>query len=110
MNRLTTHVLDTVRGCGAGGLGVRLSRVGEDTAIAEMALDAGGRATLAERLPPGAYELLFRAGAYHRATGQAPDAPFLEEVPIRFEVVGEGGHYHVPLILSLFGYSTYRGA
>jgi 5-hydroxyisourate hydrolase len=112
--QLTTHVLDLVRGLGAGDLGVTLRRLDPDPAdLGETHLDAGGRAVLLSGpdFVPGRYELVFKVGAYHQATGQAPseDPPFLHEVPIRFGVADAGMHVHVPLLVSLYGYSTYRG-
>lgn len=114
---LTTHVLDTARGCPAAGLRIvlfRLSSAGPE-ALAEMVTNADGR-TDAPILPQGdfaagRYELVFFAGDYLRATGQAGDDPlFLDEVPIRFGMSDPGAHYHVPLLLSPYGYSTYRGS
>jgi len=114
---LTTHVLDTARGVPAPGIAIALYRVSGDTRdrIAEAVTNADGR-TDAPILPPGdfapgIYELVFSAGDYLRATGQAGDAPlFLDAVPIRFGISDGGAHYHVPLLLSPFGYSTYRGS
>jgi 5-hydroxyisourate hydrolase len=114
---LTTHVLDTARGCPAAGLRIELFRLGAEGArepLAEMVTNADGR-TDAPILPEaafetGSYELVFHAGAYlaqHTAPGGAP--AFLDAVPIRFEM-GEPAHFHVPLLLSPFGYSTYRGS
>jgi 5-hydroxyisourate hydrolase len=114
---LTTHVLDTARGMPAAGLEIALYRVtgaGREK-VAEAVTNADGR-TDAPLLPKGAmaagtYELVFRAGDYLRATGQAVAEPlFLDEVPIRFGISDEGAHYHVPLLLSPYGYSTYRGS
>ena len=108
--QLTTHVLDLVRGSGAGGMAVSVMREGE--VLAETTLDAGGRAVLlaGEAFTPGVYELTFKVGAYHRASGQGSgDASFLDEVPIRFGVADVSVHCHVPLLVSLYGYSTYRG-
>ena len=113
---LTTHVLDTARGCPAEGVKITLYRVtdGAHRKIAEMVTNADGR-TDAPILPtdafqPGSYELVFHAGAYLRRTGQAGAEPiFLDEVPIRFGMA-EMDHYHVPLLLSPYGYSTYRGS
>ncbi|HHL22313.1 MAG TPA: hydroxyisourate hydrolase [Aliiroseovarius sp.] len=113
---LTTHVLDTARGVPAAGLRIELFRL-EGAArllLAEMVTNADGR-TDAPALPagefsPGQYELLFHAGDYLRATGQAGAGPlFLDLVPIRFGM-NEAAHYHVPLLLSPFAYSTYRGS
>lgn len=113
---LTTHVLDTARGCPAEGLKIVLSHMegGAGRVIAERVTNADGR-TDAPILPQdafqtGRYELVFHAGDYLRATGQAGAEPhFLDIVPIRFGM-SEESHYHVPLLLSPFGYSTYRGS
>jgi 5-hydroxyisourate hydrolase len=113
---LTTHVLDTARGCPAQALRIALWRLdgAGRVKVAETATNADGR-TDAPMLPkedfaPGTYELVFFAGDYLRATGQAGDEPlFLDEVPIRFGMAGDA-HYHVPLLLSPFGYATYRGS
>jgi 5-hydroxyisourate hydrolase len=75
-------------------------------------LDAGGRATLipGPELIPGTYEIVFFVGDYHRLLALLPnDAPFLDEVPVRFGIADADSHYHVPLVVSPFGYSTYRG-
>jgi 5-hydroxyisourate hydrolase len=109
---LTTHVLDTARGCPAAGLKIELYRLerGERTHLRTLTTNADGR-TDAPILPEaefatGTYELVFHAGAY---LGEAGTPPFLDEVPIRFGM-GEEAHYHVPLLLSPYGYSTYRGS
>ena len=114
---LTTHVLDTARGRPADGLKIALYRVAGAgrVKIAEAVTNADGRVDgpLLEgaALTAGVYELTFHAGAYLDATGQATTAPkFLDEVPVRFGVSDPEGHYHVPLLLSPFGYSTYRGS
>lgn len=114
---LTTHVLDTARGCPAEGIAITLYRLGATgrEQVAQARTNADGR-TDAPILPegrfaPGKYELVFAAGAYLRATGQAGAEPlFLDEVPIRFGMSDAAAHYHVPLLLSPFGYSTYRGS
>jgi len=113
---LTTHVLDTARGAPAAGLAVALYRLeGETrTVLAEMVTNADGRTDTpilpADQFRTGMYELVFSAGDYLRATGQAGAEPlFLDEVPIRFGI-SEDNHYHVPLLLSPFGMSTYRGS
>ena len=114
---LTTHVLDTARGCPAAGMRIALYRVtstGRDK-IAEMVTNEDGR-TDSPILPkgkfvPGTYELVFFAGAYLDACGVPPESPrFLDEIPIRFGISDAGAHYHVPLLLSPFGFSTYRGS
>ena len=113
---LTTHVLDTARGCPAAGLRIVLYRVSGESRdrIAEMVTNQDGRTDSpilpSETFETGTYELIFFAGDYLRATGQAAEDPlFLDQVPIRFGMA-EQDHYHVPLLLSPFGYSTYRGS
>lgn len=113
---LTTHVLDTALGRPAEGIGIELYRIldGERVRIAEAVTNGDGR-TDAPILPEdafrtGSYELVFHAGDYLRRTGQAGAEPlFLDRVPIRFGMA-EASHYHVPLLLSPFGFSTYRGS
>ncbi|MGB0497525.1 MAG: hydroxyisourate hydrolase [Rubricella sp.] len=113
---LTTHVLDTARGCPAEGVRIALYRVTGDgrIAIAETVTNADGR-TDGPILPAasfrtGTYELVFFAGDYLRANGLGSDEPlFLDEIPIRFGM-SRNAHYHVPLLLSPYGYSTYRGS
>ena len=113
---LSTHVLDTARGCPAAGLKILLYRVSGNShrKIAEAVTNADGR-TDTPILPEsafkiGTYELVFEAGDYLRATGQAAEEPlFLDEIPIRFGM-SEATHYHVPLLLSAHGMSTYRGS
>lgn len=113
---LTTHVLDTARGCPAAGLKITLYKITGDgrEKLAEKTTNADGRTDgpilPAESFACGQYELVFEAGAYLRATGQAGAEPlFLDAVPIRFGMA-EKDHYHVPLLLSPYGYSTYRGS
>jgi len=113
---LTTHVLDTARGCPAEGIKIALYKVSGNshTKIAETVTNADGRTDApilpAEKFAKGTYELVFFAGDYLRATGQAGGEPlFLDEVPIRFGMA-EDDHYHVPLLLSPFAMSTYRGS
>lgn len=113
---LTTHVLDTARGCPAEGIGIALYRIeGNSRArIAEAVTNADGRTDgpiLDEaKFQTGRYELVFSAGDYLReAVSAPPDSLFLDEIPIRFGMA-EQSHYHVPLLLSPYGYSTYRGS
>lgn len=115
--KLTTHVLDTARGVPAAGVPWLLYRVSGNShrKIGEGITNAAGRsdAPLLEgkAFTAGSYELIFGAGTYLRATAQAGEGVlFLEEVPIRFGISDEAAHYHVPLLLSPFGYSTYRGS
>jgi len=113
---LTTHVLDTSRGCPAAGLQIDLYKIAGDARahITTLVTNADGR-TDSQILPSdefeiGTYELVFHAGAYLDANGTPPEEPrFLDLIPIRFGM-SEASHYHVPLLLSPFGYSTYRGS
>jgi len=113
---LTTHVLDTARGMPARGLTIELFRLsGQDrTHLKTLVTNADGRTDEqilpAEDFEIGTYELEFHAGAYLDRTGTPPEAPrFLDVIPLRFGM-SEAQHYHVPLLLSPFGYSTYRGS
>ncbi|SEM12782.1 5-hydroxyisourate hydrolase [Roseovarius azorensis] len=112
---LTTHVLDTARGQPAAGLRIDLYAIAGETRrhMARVVTNADGRSD-APILPegdfrPGVYELVFHAGDYLRAHGALAEPPFLDLIPIRFGVA-EARHYHVPLLLSPYGYSTYRGS
>jgi 5-hydroxyisourate hydrolase len=113
---LTTHVLDTARGQPAEGVRITLYRVSGNghRKIAETVTNADGRTDgpilPRDKFQTGTYELVFHAGDYLRASGQAGEGVlFLDEVPIRFGMA-EDSHYHVPLLLSPFGFSTYRGS
>ena len=111
MTTLSTHVLDTARGRPAAGLAVVLS--GPDGEIARGITNADGRCPdLAQAaLAPGRYALRFAVAAYFRAQGVTlADPPFLDEVVIDFGVAPDGGHYHVPLLVSPYSYATYRGS
>ena len=111
--RLPTHVLDTELGRAGAGMRVELHRrAPEPERLLALALDGEGRATLLDgpAMRIGIYELVFFVGDYHRARGTlAAEPPFLDEVPIRFGISDPEAHYHVPLVLSRFGYTTYRG-
>ncbi len=114
---LTTHVLDTARGCPAAGIVIRLFRLTDSRRdrVAEVLTNHDGRTDApilsAEDFLPGVYELVFLAGDYLRAAGLAVEEPmFLDEVPIRFGMSDPEAHYHVPLLLSPYGYATYRGS
>ena len=115
MSGLSTHVLDLAAGKPAAGVGVRLYRRGaaEPRLIGEHHTDGDGRAQLlaAGRLETGGYRLAFEIGAYFAAAG-APSTtpPFLDVVVIDFNVADPGQRHHVPLLVSPFGYSTYRGS
>jgi 5-hydroxyisourate hydrolase len=112
---LTTHVLDTAKGCPAAGLNISLYRLdgAARQVCARMQTNDDGR-TDAPILPqaefgPGEYELEFEAGDYLRASA-LPSGVFLDVIPIRFIIDDPDAHYHVPLLLSPYGYSTYRGS
>ena len=113
---LTTHVLDTAKGCPAEGIQIELFRYenGQAVKLGEAVTNADGRTDSPilskEDFALGQYELVFHAGDYLRRTGQAGQAPlFLDVVPIRFGV-SQDDHYHGPLLLSAHGFSTYRGS
>jgi 5-hydroxyisourate hydrolase len=118
MSGLTTHVLDTALGKPAQGLDVALYRIGADGGRAPLArgrTNADGRLDApilsGADMAPGVYELEFHAGAYLRDAGAAlTEPPFLDVIPLRFGLSDAAAHYHVPLLLSPFGYSTYRGS
>ncbi len=116
MGRLTTHVLDTAAGRPAAGLRIELWRAGSDPAhIRTITTNADGRADApileGDDFQTGEYELRFHAGDYLRDNGAALAEPaFLDIIPIRFGIAEPDGHYHVPLLLSPYGYSTYRGS
>ena len=112
MGKLTTHVLDTGLGTPAAGLRIELYRDGDR--LRDVRTNADGRVDgpLLEGadFQIGSYELVFHAGDYLDGTGQDLPAPkFLDVIPLRFGI-SEDSHYHVPLLLSAFGYSTYRGS
>ena len=111
---LTTHVLDTALGRPAAGVEIALVRVdGGDEELARGVTNADGRTDgpLAETLERGVYELRFAVGDYLRGAGHAvSDPPFLDVVPIRFGVAAPAEHHHVPLLVTPWAYSTYRGS
>ncbi len=112
MGKLTTHVLDTGLGKPAAGLRIELYRKGDR--LRDVSTNSDGRldAPLLEGtdFQLGSYELVFHAGDYLDSTGQdLPTPKFLDTIPLRFGI-SEDRHYHVPLLLSAYGYSTYRGS
>jgi len=114
---LTTHVLDTARGVPAAGLRIELFGLdGENReALGTFETNADGRTDApvlpVETFSPGDYELVFHAGAYIARSGVTLEAGvFLDVVPIRFTISDGAAHYHVPLLLSPYGYATYRGS
>jgi 5-hydroxyisourate hydrolase len=119
--RLTTHVLDTARGCPAAGVAIELYRLHGDGSeerrerVMRLTTNADGRT---ERpllqgvdLRAGRYELVFFVGDYFRRTlADLPDPLFVDRVPVCFGVAAPAEHYHVPLLASPWSYSTYRGS
>lgn len=117
MGKLTTHVLDTANGQPAAGMAIDLFRIeGERrTFLTSAVTNDDGRcdAPMLEdaSFSSGTYELVFYVGDYFAAKGQGGQEPcFLGEVPVRFGISDEGAHYHVPLLVAPYAYSTYRGS
>jgi 5-hydroxyisourate hydrolase len=118
MGHLSTHVLDTAHGCPAAGMQVTLQQVQADGSMAtlrEVTLNADGRpgAPLldATAMAVGHYRLLFAVAPYFRARGvELPEPPFIDVVQLDFGIADAAGHYHVPLLVSPWSYSTYRGS
>jgi 5-hydroxyisourate hydrolase len=115
MGRLTTHVLDTATGKPAGGMKIELFLL--DGGVVHLKTlrtngDGRGDGPLLEgaALMQGHYELRFHAGDYLRQQAPLPEPAFLDVIPIRFGIADASQHYHVPLLLSPYGYSTYRGS
>lgn len=108
MSTLSTHVLDTAIGRPAGGILVTLERDG--TGLGSAVTDADGRVggfrVEGGPLRPGGYRLTFAVAEYFRSTRRDS---FYTDIVIQFDIAAEGEHYHVPLLLSPYGYSTYRG-
>lgn len=117
MARLSTHVLDTSRGMPAAGIHVELHFLdgGQRRLLATSVTNADGRTDApllaSDRLDVGIYELTFRTRDYLSRSGAAlTDPPFLDDIVVRVGIAEPTGHYHVPLLLSPYGYSVYRGS
>lgn len=116
MGRLSTHVLDTANGVPAAGVAVTLHRIeGEARHLAANAVTNQDGRTDAPLLAggqfqTGTYVLTFAVGPYFAAKGNGPSPPFLDLIPIRFTLGDPGGNYHVPLLVSPWSFSTYRGS
>jgi len=115
--RLTTHILDTARGKPGAGIALSLYRVSGNShkKIAEAVTNDDGRTDApilkGVKFKAGSYEMIYFVGDYLRSAGLASsEVLFLDQIPIRFGIDDAGAHYHVPLLLSPFGYSTYRGS
>ena len=118
MGHLSTHVLDTMNGCPAGGMAVTLQRIdnGQAITLQSFILNADGRhdggALLdAAAVVVGHYRLLFSVAPYFRSRGiELPDPPVIDQVQLDCGIADAAGHYHVPLLVSPWSYSTYRGS
>jgi 5-hydroxyisourate hydrolase len=118
MGQLSTHVLDTMHGCPAAGMQVQLQSLwgNHSSVVKNLVLNADGRndgGPLLEgpELAVGQYRLVFSVGAYFRAKGvKLPEPAFLDEVQVHFGVADSNAKYHVPLLVSPWAYSTYRGS
>ena len=115
MGRLTTHILDTAQGCPAAGVGIRLFALADARSLVTSTVsNEDGRTDRplieGDAMRSGSYELEFDVGQYFAASGLAAgEPPFLDTVVLRFSVAA-GEHYHVPLLVSPWSYSTYRGS
>ena len=118
MGQLSTHVLDTMHGCPAGGMRVTLYRIDGDLPVTLKALvlnrdgrSDGGPLLDASAMAAGRYRLVFEVAAYFRARGVAlPEPAFVDLVPVDFGIADAAASYHVPLLVSPWSYSTYRGS
>ena len=118
MGHLSTHVLDTMNGCPAAGMRVRLQRIDGErvSTLKDFTLNADGRndggALLdAQTMASGRYRLVFDVAPYFRARGVVlPEPAFIDEVQLDFGIAEAAGRYHVPLLVSPWAYSTYRGS
>ena len=119
MGHLSTHVLDTMNGCPAAGMQATLQRQdaeGHYLTLRQITLNADGRnpdgpLLDAAAMAVGRYRLIFAVADYFRRRGaELPEPPFIDQVPIDFGIAAADGHYHVPLLVSPWAYSTYRGS
>lgn len=120
MGHLSTHVLDTMNGCPAAGMAVKLLRIDEGGGAPRLVKDFrlnqdgrndGGALLDAAAMAAGRYRLVFSVAPYFRARGvDLPEPAFIDEVQLDFGIADAAGHYHVPLLVSPWSYSTYRGS
>ena len=115
MGKVTTHVLDTAAGKPAAGIRIVLHRADSGEVLTDVRTNADGRCEgpllSGEKLVAGRYRIDFHVGPYFANSGSTSDAiAFLDVVPVEFGINDPDGHYHVPLLISPYGYSTYRGS
>jgi len=117
LGKLTTHVLDTAHGCPAAGMQIELWSLsdGKPRLVKTTRTNADGRADqpllAADEMKEGLFELVFSVGDYFARKGSSlPDLLFLDRVPVRFGIADSEASYHVPLLVSPWAYSTYRGS
>ncbi len=112
--KLTTHVLDTAHGCPAAGIKIELYRIESNkrSQLRSIVTNADGRSDtpllIDDEFQVGCYELMFEVGAYFKSRNV--ESPFLDHVPVQFNIADNSVHYHVPLLVSPWSYSTYRGS
>ena len=116
MGRLSTHILDTAQGKPGAGINIELYRIrdGQPDFVKQMQSNSDGRTDTpvlqGDEFQPGIWELVFHTGEYFTRSGMdLPDPPFIDRVAIRFGIAADQ-HYHVPLLVSPWSYSTYRGS
>ena len=115
MGFLTTHVLDTANGCPAAGVSIQLYRLPKRELIVDVVTNSDGRVDSPllkdEDFKQGRYELVFNTLPYFKSKNlQLPEPAFIDDVVIRFGIANEDDHYHVPLLVSPWSFSTYRGS
>ena len=116
MGKLTTHILDTAHGCPGKGIALRLYKCGKkDTLLLKTKTNADGRCDApllaGKDMKAGNYRLEFDVAAYFKTKGvKLAKTPFLDTIVVCFGIADAGAHYHVPLLVSPYGYSTYQGS
>jgi 5-hydroxyisourate hydrolase len=112
MAGLTTHVLDTAKGCPAAGIGIELRRLDGNILLKSITTNSDGRTDVpllnGEEIQVGTYELVFIVGEYFADSYSS--IPFFNRIPIQFGIADNSSHYHVPLLVSPWSYNTYRGS
>ncbi len=115
MGKITTHVLDTADGKPAEGIRITLRRLNSGESLADVTTNSDGRCDApllsGVQLTPGRYQIEFHVGDYFADSDRATDEiPFLDVVPVQFGINDAAAHYHIPLLISPYGYNTYRGS